>query len=150
MGTQTFDVAAFRAAFPVFANETMYSDAMLQMYWIMATMYISDEDFPEGLNGPQLVLVLQLMTAHLTWLNKLISSGRTPSVKTASSIDKISVTLLPPPIKDGWDWWLNTTPYGQQLNAILSLLSVGGFSVGGSPERDGFRRVGGGFGPWGQ
>lgn len=140
----TFDVAIFREQFPAFANETTFPDAMLQMYWDMATCYISDYNCG-WLYGDCRRLAIDLMTAHLTALSVLIAAGQTPGLVQSATIDKVSVSLTPPPIPNQWQWWLALTPYGQQLLALLQVKSVGGFYIGGLPEGGAFRKVGGIF-----
>ena len=79
------------------------------------------------------------MTAHLLALSVMIASGNTPGVMVAATIDKISITLEPPPAPNAWQYWLQTTPYGQQLLALLQVASVGGFyAASGVPGRAGF------------
>ena len=85
------------------------------------------------------------MTAHLVFSNDLINAGQTSVLVTGSTIGSVSVSLQPPPQTDQFSWWLNTTPYGQQLDALLSIRSVGGIYLGGSSERKGFRKIGGSF-----
>ncbi len=85
------------------------------------------------------------MTAHLAKIGDMIASGEAPSIVNASTIDKISVTLTPPPAKNQFQWWLNTTPYGAQLLTLLSMAAVGGIYTGGSPERSAFRGAYGRF-----
>lgn len=140
MADHTFDSVAFRAQFPAFTSTTKYPDGQLSGYFTMATVYIYPKDW-SGLCGAQLQLVLDLMTAHLTWLNQLVVSGNTAVAPLAgASIDKVSITLTPPPTNtSAWAYWLNSTPYGKQLLALLRLLSRGGGIVGGTPERDAFR-----------
>lgn len=144
----------FRQLFAAFANATTYPTASLQMYWAVASDYISTNDNPcNMLNGASLQLALDLMCAHLTTLFTAdannASSGEGPGVagtiETSASVGSVSVSNLPPPIKDAWDYWLNQTAYGQQLLALLKIKSVGGFYVGGLPERQGFRKAGGVF-----
>lgn len=147
MAEFTFDPAAFRLMYPAFASESLYPDATLQMYWDAAGCYIANDDIKCGqLQGQCRFQALNLLTAHLLFLGTLVQKGQTPGIVTASSIDKISVSLLPPPVPNAWAWWLNGSPYGAQLLALLSVKSVGGVYIGGLPERSGFRRVGGGFG----
>lgn len=140
--TITFDVSLFRSQFPAFANETSYPDATLQGYWDAGTCYISDQDYG-ALSGDCRTRALNLMTAHLTALSDKIASGENPSFEQSASIDKVSVTLTPPPIKSQFQWWLSITPYGSQLFALLQVKAVGGFYVGGLPENSAFRKVGG-------
>lgn len=148
MATHTLDIPTFRLLFPVYADVTTYPDAYIQAQWDMAVTYFGDVD---GclFNGPAKQSALNLLTAHLMWLNHLIAqggaSGGGTGVLTGATIDKVTVTLAPPPFKDGWQWWLSQTPYGAQLWALLSLKSAGGFYFGGLPERRALRKVGGIF-----
>lgn len=135
----SFDVAQFRAMYPAFANMTTFPDAVLQMYWDQATSYVSNVNYgwlfgAQSANGNAVnrVLALNLMTAHITQLFVLIGVGQTPGIVTGATVDKVNVTLEAPPIKDGWQYWLAQTPYGQQLWALLTAASVGGWYVGGS------------------
>ena len=142
----TLDTTAFRAAFPEFADTTAWPDATLQANYTVAGEFIDNNDnLCGGLKDATLERALQLFTAHLCKLSALIAAGTTPSIVQSSSVDKVSVTLVPPPIKSQWQYWLNTTPYGQQLLALLSVLSMGGWTVGGIPERQGFRTAFGTF-----
>lgn len=142
MATHEFDVDEFREQFPAFADEDAFPDATLQQYWNAATCYITPVDFC-WLQNDCLQLALNLMTAHLTALSALIAQGQTPGYEQSATIDKISVTLTPPPNKNQWQWWLSTTPYGMQLLALLQAKSAGGFYIGGLPETAAFRKVGG-------
>lgn len=144
MATISFDIAAFRAAFPEFSNETTYPDVTLQMYFDMATCYISDLD-AGCLTGSCRTLALNLMTAHLTRIGTQAQAGGNSGFVTSSSIDKISVSVNPPPNANQYSWWLSNTPYGQQLQALLSSNIVGGLYVSGRPEKSAFRKVGGFF-----
>jgi hypothetical protein len=141
----TFDVTLFRQQFPVFANATAYPDAMLQMYWDMAVCYVTDVGNYGWLQGNCRQLAINLMTAHLTALSVIVAGGQVPGLVQSATIDKVSVSLTPPPLKNQWQWWLSTTPYGQQLLALLQNRSVGGWYIGGRPELAAFRRVGGRF-----
>lgn len=138
-----FDVALFREQFPAFANATTFPTPQLQMYWDMATCYISDNADYGWLQGTCRQLALNFMTAHLTALSVIIAGGQVPGLMQNATIDKVSVSLTPPPIPNQWQWWLNLTPYGQQLLALLEARSVGGDYIGGLPELSSFRKVGG-------
>lgn len=144
MTTIVFNVTLFRQQFPAFASTTTFPDATLQMYWDMATCYISDEDYG-WLNDGCRQLALNMMTAHLTATSVLIANGQTSILIQSSTIDKITVTLTPPPVKNQWRWWLSTTPYGMQLLSLLAANSAGGFYIGGLPELSAIRKVGGIF-----
>ena len=139
------DIPAFRIAYPAFADVVKFPDVMLNAMYQNAGNYISQNDSASGLNGAMLDYALQLMTAHLLQSSVLIASGQTSVIITSSSVGSVSVSTMPPPVKSAFGFWLATTAYGQQLRAMLTVQSVGGWSVGGSPERSAFRKVGGIF-----
>jgi hypothetical protein len=148
MEPHEIDLPTFRLLYPAFANPMLYPDAYVTAQFTAATAYFGQYDGPL-INGAQLQNVLNLMTAHLMQINVMLSgAGQSPVIGVLSSatIDKVSVTNTPPPAKDGWQYWLSTTPYGLQLRALLKVLSAGGLYVGGSPERSAFRKIGGRFG----
>lgn len=149
MAEHTLDLAAFRLLFPAFADPAKFSDAYIQIQWTAATSFLGAYD---GclLNGSALQLALNYMTAHLMQSNVILAAGgpgATVGVTIGATIDKVTVSMQPPPVKNGWQWWLLTTPYGAYLWALLSAKSAGGFYIGGLPERRAFRKVGGVFGP---
>jgi len=144
-----FDVALFRQTFPAFADETLFPDATLQAYFDTATCFIANEDNP-CLSNDCLLYGLNLMTAHLCFISQNAASGNTVGLVTGASIKNVSVSLTPPPFGSSqWSYWLSLTPYGLQLQALLSASVAGGLYVGGSPERSGFRKAFGVFGPGG-
>ena len=144
MTTYVFDIPAFRVSYPAFANSTTYPNVTLQSYWDSAICYISDQDYG-WLAGDCRYKALTLMTAHLAAIADLIARGQVPNLMQSATIDKITVSLTPPPLKTQWQWWLSLTGYGQQLYALLQANSTGGFYVGGLPELSAFRKVGGLF-----
>lgn len=135
-----FDIPAFRIAFPAFANDLIYPDALIQTQADIAACMLSDQ-------GCECTTLLQqLMVAHLLMLNDRIMAGTGNTGQVASAtIDKVSVSMTPPPGTDGFSYWLGTTPYGLQLMALLAKCAAGGLYVGGRPERAAFRSVGGAF-----
>lgn len=145
MATHTFDYALFQQQIPAYA--TTPAESVIAGYWDIATTYIPAVDnFCGGLQGNGLQLVLNLLTAHLIYQGNLIAKGQTAAIVTSSTIDKVSVSLMEPPVKGMFQYWLATTPYGQQLLAMLTLRSSGGWNVSkGLPERRAFRKVGGTF-----
>lgn len=140
----TFDVAQFRLAFPAFASAVTYPSPVLAAYWDAATCYISDSDWGY-LRGDCRRQALNLLTAHLTQTGYAAAAGQSQGTVITSTVDKITVTLLAPPVRNGWQFWLTSSPYGVRLWALLTVRSVGGFMVGGSNERGAFRKAGGNF-----
>jgi hypothetical protein len=134
----TLDLTVFRATFSAFKNVTVYPDAMVQMFF-------------DILNGPSRQLALYQMTAHLLTLNDMANEneGAPSGLVQDAQVDKVRVSLTPPPVRSQFGTWLNLTAPGANLWALLAKTAVGGLYIGGNPERYGFRRVGGGFGPGG-
>ena len=139
----TFDIAVFRANFKEYADATLYPDVTLQTYFEIATNYIENSSF--NYLSPVLPHALNLMTAHQLRINDALMSGDNGLLVTSSHIGDVDITLTPPETKNSFEYWLSTTPYGIQLNALLKMYSIGGFYIGGSPERANFRNFNGGF-----
>lgn len=148
-----FDPTAFRAMFsPRFDNTQCFSDTVLAGWWTIAGSTVSNQDCScYALTGADRVQACNLMTAHIGFIFGLANAGQPSGIVTEATIDKVRVSVLPPPVKDSmFAWWLAQSPYGQMLLAMLAGAAAGGAYIGGLPERDGFRRVYGGFnGPYG-
>lgn len=132
------NVDKFRLAIPEFADPTKYPDELIELYWDQATCIL--EDYGCECREMQLFLA----TAHLLRLhqNILMKPGnKQGGFVQSSTVDKVSVSRVAPPVADMWEWWWSQTPYGQQLLAMLQSELVGGFGVGGLPEGDAFRKV---------
>jgi hypothetical protein len=129
----TFDYALFIQQVPQYSNPAVYSQALLQNYWDVATNYMSDVANYGVLQNGARQYGLNLFVAHLVYLAGLIAAGQVPGMMQTATIDKVSVGLTPPPLPNQFQWWLGLTPYGQQLLALLQIKSVGGFYIGGSP-----------------
>lgn len=142
----TFTPAGFRAQFPAFADPVAWPDDMLQAQFDMACCHISPKS-GKRLHGESLTQALYLMTAHLLFLlSGGNGGGAATAMVNAATVDKVSVTLTPPPLKNQWAWWMSLTPYGASLLALLKHKAAGGLFVGGAPpERAGFRKAGGVF-----
>lgn len=147
MAQHVIDLATFRLLYPAFADTTKFPDAYVTGVWAKGTIYLGSYD-DCLLSGADLQTLLDLMAAHLLQIGVLIADGGTTPVVgqvTGATIDKVSVTMAPPPSKDGWQWWLSTTPYGAELWALLSIKAAGGWYIGGKPELRAFRKVYGTF-----
>lgn len=146
MATHTFDVAAFRTQFPAFADEEKYPDEVLSGYFQMAGCFVSPNDNCM-FNGDCLQGALNLMVAHLASVYTVDATGALPGIGiiTSATIDKVSVTSQVPTTQSAYSAFLLRSPYGLQLVAMLKAHSAGGWMVGGSYERQGFRKAGGIF-----
>lgn len=140
----TFDIPAFRIAYPAFSDPEKFPDETLQLYWNNATCYVSNRNYG-WLNGCCRTLALNLMTAHMTQMSTSANTGQATGVVTNAAVGAVNVGIMPPPAKSAFQYWLYCTPYGAQLAALLNVKGVGGISVGGLPEKSAFRKVGGIF-----
>lgn len=147
MSTITLDLTAFRALCPQFADPAKFPDALVTLQFSMASGYVSTDTYG-GMDVSARTNALYLMTAHLLALGVIIAAGNytgQPGFIIASRVGDVQVQLQPPPERGQWRYWLNLTPYGAQLIALLDAQAVGGGYVGGLPERAAFRKVGGVF-----
>jgi hypothetical protein len=130
----TFDLPTFRALYPQFAG---VSESAVLTASGQAACYIDNTCADD--------CAIYLMVAHLLQLAANAAAGTPGGQITTATIDKVSVTVAQAPGTDSYRYWLNSTPYGQQLLALLARCAVGGAYVGGLPERAAFRSVGGMF-----
>ena len=133
-----FNISDFRASFPQFGNPNSFSDVVLNRYWDWATYYVSNINCGY-LRDNARQLALNLMTAHIAQIQVIGAAGEVPGIVTEAAVDKVDVKLEPPPLPNQWQWWLNTTIYGQQLLALLQVKSAGGNFYGGQPVLSAFR-----------
>lgn len=129
----------FREMFPEFVAS---SDALIDLQFGLATGFVSADTYGT-MPAPVRANALYLMTAHLMGLRAQIVAGSTPGQIISSKVGDVQIQLQPPPDRGQWRYWLNLTPYGMQLAALLEAQAAGGFYVGGMPERAAFRRIGG-------
>jgi hypothetical protein len=121
----------------------------VEAQWNIATCYITTENYG-CLTDSCRAFAINAMTAHLFQLGSnsenTAPGGNSTGFVQSATVDKVSVTRQAPPENGSqFHFWLNQTPYGSQLLALLKAKSVGGGYVGGLPERTGFRKIGGVF-----
>lgn len=137
MAEVSLSIAEFRQRFPAFSDTTKYSDSLIQSQMDIAKLYISPE--PNCMVKDDILeQLIYLMTAHLLVLNNQLTSGSSSSVGggqiASASVGGVSVSKAIPKNKTELDYWLNLTPYGMQLLALLSMLTGIGFYIGGQRE----------------
>lgn len=132
-----FPLATFRILYPQFVTS---SDEVVLTVADQALCYI-DTNGCECDNQGWMLLV-----AHLLFIRDAIAGGSVPpGAVQSATIGSVSVSFQAAPSIDGWAFWLNQTPYGQQFLALTAACFGAGFYVGGAPERAAFRSVGGYF-----
>lgn len=127
----TFNYAQFIAQCPAYMNPIMYPEATLQQYWNSATNYVSDIGNFGAIQGGTRQFALNLMTAHLVFYAGLVANQMVPALMQTATIDKVAIGVTPPPLPNQWQWFLDISPYGQQLLALLQAHSAGGFFISG-------------------
>lgn len=133
-----YNDAQFRALFPAFVDTTAYPEATLQMYFDTAGLYVQNTNYGFLSRAGATLQCLYLLTAHLAYTATQIMQGITPGVTIQAAIDKISTGLQQAVLKNQWQYWLASSPYGQQLLALLQVQSTGGFYTAGGLGRAGF------------
>ena len=142
-----FDYESFVALFPEFGDTSTFPQALVEIAGKNARLYVTDQSCPQ-LDGPDRAYAQSLMTAHLVVLaikrsaNPLgqptpgggsgssatggtaatssIGVGAGVGVITSASVGGVSVSMQLPQSATAWEYWLNQTPYGQELLAYLS------------------------------
>lgn len=128
-----FDLPTFRSLYPQFSS---VSDEAVTLTAGQGDCYISSTCADD--------CAIYLMVAHLLQLSQNAASGTPGGQVVSASIDKVSVSVAQAPgANNSYTYWLNSTPYGQQLAALLARCAAGGTHAGGLPERAAFRSVGG-------
>ena len=126
----TVTVEGFKLQFPKFVSSTFDIDIYLQR----AQCYISTYNFGY-LEDDSRVLAIYLLTAHLLTIQGAIASGDTSGlIQASASIDKVSVSNVPPPTDEN-SYWFFLTPYGQQLLELLNFKCPIPMYFGGSYVR---------------
>ena len=136
MATVEITTSEFRSRFPVFSDETKYSEDTVQAMLNTAVVYISPERNP-FVKDCTLRQMIYLLAAHLMVQNNDVSKGNAQGgLVQSASIDGVSVSkALPNSItKTSLSYWLAQSVYGQQLLALMKLQATVGIYVGGSKE----------------
>ena len=131
------DISAFRAAFPAFADVVKYPDAMLNGKWATVDCYIEDNDctFPDKCRE----YAYWLMLAHLLAIGDAVAAGQSGRLVSSAAEGPVNVSFAEPPGRSNFTFWLQTTPYGVELSALLSVNAIGQY-YGGDLTLSAFRR----------
>lgn len=136
MADVNVSVSEFRTKFIIFSSSNKYPDDVIQNMLDTSKLYISPAKnclVPEDVQKQ----MIYLLTAHmLEQQNQMLSgNGGVAGLQLSSaSVDGVSVGIAIPQSRSELDYWLNTTMYGRQLLALLSMLSGIGVYIGGQRE----------------
>lgn len=135
MANVTVTIAEFRYRFPAFRDTTKYSDELVQIQLDTAQLYISPEE--NCLVKPAIQKqMIYLLTAHLLTIDSALANGDTSAggQVASASVGGVSVSKAIPNNRTDFEYFLNSTGYGMQLLALLSMYSVVGMYIGGQRE----------------
>jgi hypothetical protein len=135
-----FDIAAFQAAFPAFGNTA--TEAIQVWVNIVAESPMGDWFASTTLTQQQLIV------AHVGYLltnASTLDNSQGGGAVVSASEGSVSASFVAPPVKDGLEYYLSGSQYGQMLWAMLRVSAAGGAYIGGLPERSAYRKVYGTF-----
>lgn len=133
-----FPLADFRLLYPQFAG---FSDELVSLLSEQAVCYFSTSCGTDCVNQ-----LWMLAVAHMLQLRQNEMDGNTASgAVTSATIDKVSVSFAQAPSGTSSQHWFNLTPFGQQFLVQNKRCNGGVRFIGGSRERQAFRKTGGRF-----
>ena len=136
-------VAELKAAFPEFSDSTKYPDAYVQRFITMATMYISTVS--GVIRDDVRVLAIEYMACHLMTLSAVDGAGNAQGdgngggILASAHIESVSVAFQGVIANNSFEQWIQSTPYGKMLWALLSANNPTGIYWVGSPRPWGVR-----------
>lgn len=122
MAVVIFDPTAFKEAYPQFAA---VSDAVLENYFNLATLYLSNKDCSIVQDVGRRTTLLWLLTAHIAFLSGALNPDGTPGmVGRISSATEGSVSVSAEMPGNPNAAWFNQTAWGAMFwQSTLSLRS---------------------------
>lgn len=123
------DIAAFRAAFTAYADDTAYPDSLLETKYTIGKCYI--EDVSTVIPDDCRQIAYQMLVAHLLYLDGQIAAGNAGRAISSATEGPVSVSFVDPPNDDNFTLWLQNSPYGPQLAALLETYEIGDYYGGG-------------------
>ena len=116
----------FKKNFPEFESRSDVEFCMLR-----AECYVSPNN--SRFEAQKRKLAIYLFTAHLLTIQSSIQDGQIQGgITVSSSIDKVSISMVPPPAKGAFEYWLSQTQYGIEFLALLESEISTPFLLGGS------------------
>ena len=136
----TFDPVAFQSAFPAFASTPTAA--------ITTWANIVDQSPMQSWFESAPLTQQQLIVAHVGYLlanADTIGDSQGGGAVVSATEGSVSASFVAPPVRDGLEFYLSGSVYGQMLWAMLNISAAGGAYIGGLPERSAYRKVGGVF-----
>ena len=106
------DFEAFRVMFPVFGDDKKYPDDFLEMWADASSLHLRKG---WSLSGKTYDYALNLMMAHLIYTSGKAAENNGSGMVSSASEGSVSVSFATPTTKNGWEFWLASSPYGLQF-----------------------------------
>ena len=137
-------VKYLRDTFPEVADSETYTDAYLGRFIILAEQFISSQNFrfkPSVRELAQGYMAMHLLTLSATDASGALKSdtGNAGRVVNSASIHDVSVQMQAVIASDAYEQWLQSTPYGMALLALLTANNPVGVYFVGNPRAFGVR-----------
>lgn len=145
----TVTVAAFRAAFPSFANVADYSDPEIAFWTAFALLRHNAERWGQTLDMGVMLFVAHNLALEFnarTSAKAGQGAGSVVGVLTSVTADKVSWTRAAPATNPEDDHW-GLTIYGKRWKELSRMMGAGGIYVG-TPSDDEMRGGGAWPGPF--
>lgn len=154
------DVDKFKAWFPEFADDAKWSRAMVEASAKRARFYIpiwtqcdyldgEDREYARGLLTAHIMITSKQLMAELNKPGLVDGSGgfaggsmttiANPGIVTSAGIGSVNYSKTLPQSKDAYEFWLNQTSYGVELQAFLANHIAVGVMAQGDDIRECFR-----------
>ena len=111
------DLAAFRARFPEYSDDTVYTDPYVQVFIDDALEDVNKTKFKETIADR----ITAYLAAHYLTIGELTKNGNAGSTAPVSShaVGEVSVSYAVNNAEKGSDAYFNSTSYGQQYMTLL-------------------------------
>ena len=123
------DLTAFRARFPEYSDDAVYTDPFVQIFIDDALADVSQTKFKEAIADR----ITAYLAAHYLTIAVASQNGNTGSTApiASQSVGEISVSYAVNSAEKGSDAYFNSTIYGQQYLSLLRRYCPGILTLNG-------------------
>jgi hypothetical protein len=136
----TFDPVAFQGAFPEFATT---SAAAINIWASLVQNSPQGDWFTNTATSTDQMLIVAHVGHLLT--QAATGTGGPGGALVSAGEGGVNASFAAPPVTTALEYYLSGSTYGQMLLVNLRAATAGGFYIGGLPERQAYRKVGGVF-----
>ncbi len=133
MAIVVFDITAFRERYPEFDT---VSDALLNAYFVEATVYLDNTDGSVVTDSAIRSVYLNMLVSHLAAMNSGVGGSKPTGLvgRVASASEgSVSVSMADIPSSSS-SWWYLQTPYGAAYWQATAAYRTARYVPGASPS----------------